>query len=137
MKPAGVRCELQSIRDFVTIQWILMSQASGKRRRALLRSNPLSNTRRARLHTAADRGGAKVPPPGTRLLLVSALWLKNLRMGDSKGGRRILPPLPGPRQRASKNDRKLQTWFSVCNFLQMIDPFNKDASDAIVGEVAA
>ena len=69
-------------------------RVSGKRRRALPEGNPLSNTRKARLHTAADRGEVSASPlfpsvpddpapllnPRLNALLpvVSAPWLRKL-----------------------------------------------------------
>jgi hypothetical protein len=61
------------------------SRASGKRSRALLESNPASDTRRVRLQTAAEEGGAKAPPTRYRLPVERTLWLKNSRSRAPRG----------------------------------------------------
>jgi hypothetical protein len=57
-------------------------RVSVKRRRAPQECDSLSNSRKARLHTAAEVGGAQVPPTLTlasRLLpVVGASWLRKL-----------------------------------------------------------
>jgi hypothetical protein len=54
----------------------MFNRVSVKRRRALLESNPLSNSRKARLHTAADGGEAKTSPPNP-IAVVALLHCKN------------------------------------------------------------
>jgi len=61
------------------------TQASAKRRRALLESTPPSNSRGVRLQTAAEGGGAISPPPRRWLPVVRTLWLKNSRSRAQRG----------------------------------------------------
>ena len=68
-----------------------------KRRRALRERNPLSNSRKARLHTAAEGGEANASPPTPychrgsgdapsflALPVVRATWLKKLPEGTER-----------------------------------------------------
>jgi len=55
------------------------SQVSVKRRRALQECNPLSNNRKARLHTAAEGGGVKALPPEVLLDSLPVLLLPEVR----------------------------------------------------------
>ena len=61
------------------------TQASAKRRRALLESNPPSNSRRVRLRTAAEGGGPLSPSPSPQMPMVRTLWLKNSRSRAQRG----------------------------------------------------
>jgi hypothetical protein len=106
------------------------SRASGKRRQALPEGNPPSNTRRARLQTAAEGGEKLSSPPAfsplrilyacqlqANLPVVGAIWLQNSQEGDCKGGGWNPPPL----RRASAGlpltpgANRLQACLIACN----------------------